>query len=62
MWWTSFPTPTRHRALLKHGMLLIDANRIGEGVVQLDHLVKTYPQSEEARLARNKLRALGVGF
>jgi TolA-binding protein len=49
-------------ALLKHGMLLIDANRIGEGVVQLDHLVKTYPQSEEARLARNKLRALGVGF
>jgi TolA-binding protein len=49
-------------ALLKHGLLLIDANRIGEGVVQLDHLVKTYPQTDEARLARNKLRALGVGF
>jgi TolA-binding protein len=49
-------------ALLKRGLLLIEHNRIGEGVVQLDHLVKTYPQSEEARLARNKLRALGVGF
>lgn len=49
-------------ALLKRGLLLIERNRIGEGVVQLDHLVKTYPESEEARLARNKLRALGVGF
>ena len=49
-------------ALLKRGLLLIENNRIGEGVVQLDHLVKTYPQSDEARLAQNKLRALGVGF
>lgn len=49
-------------ALLKRGLLLIERNRIGEGVVQLDHLVKTYPQSAEAQLARNKLRALGVGF
>ncbi len=49
-------------ALLKRGLILIEHNRIGEGVVQLDHLVKTYPQSNEARLARNKLRALGVGF
>lgn len=58
-----FPTADKApAALLKHGLLLIDANRIGEGVVQLDHLVKTYPQTDEARLARNKLRALGVGF
>ena len=48
-------------AILKRGLLLIDANRIGEGVVQLDHLVKSYPEADEARLARNKLRALGVG-
>ncbi|MFQ5767845.1 MAG: tol-pal system YbgF family protein [Acidobacteriota bacterium] len=48
-------------AILKRGLLLLDANRIGEGVVQLDHLVKSYPESDEARLARNKLRALGVG-
>ncbi len=48
-------------ALLKRGLLLMDANRIGEGVVLLDHLVKTYPDTDEARLARNKLRALGVG-
>jgi TolA-binding protein len=48
-------------AILKRGLLLIDANRIGEGVVQLDHLVKRYPEADEARLARNKLRALGVG-
>ena len=48
-------------ATLKKGLLLIDTNRIGEGVVQLDHLVRTHPESDEARLARNKLRALGVG-
>jgi TolA-binding protein len=48
-------------ATLKKGLLLIDMNRLGEGIVQLDHLVRTYPQSDEARLARNKLRALGVG-
>jgi tol-pal system protein YbgF len=48
-------------AILKRGLLLIDSNRIGEGVVQLDHLVKSYPEADEARLARNKLRALGVG-
>jgi TolA-binding protein len=48
-------------AILKRGLLLIDSNRIGEGVVQLDHLVKRYPEADEARLARNKLRALGVG-
>ena len=48
-------------ATLKKGLLLIDINRIGEGVVQLDHLVRTHPESHEARLARNKLRALGVG-
>ena len=48
-------------AILKKGLLLIEANRIGEGVVQLDYLVKNYPGSDEAHLARNKLRALGVG-
>ncbi len=48
-------------AALKKGLLLIDLNRHGEGILQLDHLVRTYPQSDEARLARNKLRALGVG-
>jgi TolA-binding protein len=48
-------------AILKRGLLLLEANRIGEGVVQLDHLAKSYPETDEARLARNKLRALGVG-
>ena len=48
-------------AVLKKGLVLIDTNRIGEGVIQLDHLVRTWPESEEARLARNKLRAMGVG-
>ncbi|MFQ5719360.1 MAG: tol-pal system YbgF family protein [Acidobacteriota bacterium] len=47
-------------AILKKGLLLIDMNHIGEGVVQLDHLVRTYPETDEARLARNKLRSLGV--
>jgi len=47
-------------ATLRKGLLLIEANRIGEGVLQLDHLVRKHPSSDEARLARNKLRALGV--
>ena len=47
-------------ATLRKGLLLIEANRIGEGVLQLDHLVRKHPSTDEARLARNKLRALGV--
>jgi hypothetical protein len=35
-------------------------NRTAQGVVQLQHLIEKFPRSEEARIARDRLKELGV--
>ena len=47
-------------ALLKRALCLIELNRTADGVVLLQHLIQTYPSSEEASLAKQRLEALGV--
>lgn len=47
-------------ALMKKGLCLIESNRKAEGVVLLQHLIQTYPTSEEAALARDRLQGMGV--
>jgi tol-pal system protein YbgF len=47
-------------ALLKKAYALAEMNQKAEAVVQLQYVVNEYPASEEARLARARLKALGV--
>jgi len=47
-------------AYLKKGLALLEMNRTADAVIQLQHIVSAYPKSEEARLARERLRALGL--
>ena len=47
-------------ALLKRGLCLIELNRSADGAVLLQHLIQTYPSSEEASLAKQRLEELGV--
>ena len=47
-------------AYLKKGLALLEMNRTADAVIQLQHVVSAYPKSEEARLARERLRALGL--
>jgi len=47
-------------ALLKKGYALLELNQKAEAVVQLQYVVNEYPASEEARLARAKLKTLGI--
>lgn len=47
-------------ALLKKGLALLELNRRAESVVALQYVVHEYPSSDESRLARQKLSALGV--
>jgi TolA-binding protein len=47
-------------SLLKKGYALLELQQRPEGVVQLQYVVHEYPSSEEARLARARLKSLGV--
>lgn len=47
-------------AYLKMGLCLMETDRTAEGVVLLQHLIQTYPTSEEAALARDRLEGMGV--
>jgi len=47
-------------AYLKRGLCLMETSRTAEGVVLLQHLIQTYPTSEEAALARDRLEGMGV--
>ncbi|HEU5180887.1 MAG TPA: tol-pal system protein YbgF [Candidatus Polarisedimenticolia bacterium] len=47
-------------ALLKRGFCLIEMNKAADGVVLLQHLIQSYPTSDEAALAKQKLAGLGV--
>ena len=46
--------------LLKKGYALAEVGSKAEAVVQLQYVMHEYPSSEEARLARGKLKNLGV--
>jgi tol-pal system protein YbgF len=47
-------------ALLKKGYALIELGQKPEAVVQLQYVIHEYPSAEEARLARARLKAMGV--
>ncbi len=47
-------------AHLKKGLALLELNRTADAVIQLQHLVTAYPRTEEARVARERLQALGL--
>ncbi len=47
-------------ALLKRGFCLIEIDKAADGVVLLQHLIQSYPTSDEAALAKQKLADLGV--
>jgi tol-pal system protein YbgF len=47
-------------ALLKKGYALLELGQKPEAVVQLQNVVHEYPAAEEARLARARLKTLGV--
>jgi tol-pal system protein YbgF len=47
-------------AYLKKGLALLELNRTADAVIQLQHVITAYPRSEEARVARDRLRDLGL--
>ena len=47
-------------ALLKKGYSLLEMGQKAEAVVQLQYVIHEYPSAEEARLARAKLKTLGI--
>lgn len=47
-------------ALLKKGYAYININERAQGIVQLQYVVHEHPRSQEAGLARQKLKQLGI--
>jgi len=47
-------------ALLKKGYALLELGQKAEAVVQLQYVIHEHPASEEARLARARLKSIGV--
>lgn len=47
-------------ALLKKGYALVELGLKAEGVVALQYVIHEYPSAEEARLARARLKSLGI--
>ena len=47
-------------AYLKKGLSLLELNLTADAVIQLQHVITTYPGTEEARIARDRLRGLGL--
>ncbi len=47
-------------ALLKKGLAYIELGQRAQGIVQLQYVVHEHPSSQEASLAREKLRSLGI--
>ena len=45
---------------LKKALAYLEMNRIGQAIVQFEHVVAAYPASDEARVARDRLTALGA--
>ena len=56
-----FPeSPNVINATYKKGLAFLDSNQTAQGVILLQQLIRKYPDSNEARLAREKLRNLGL--
>lgn len=56
-----FPdSPNVINATYKKGLAFLDSNQTAQGVILLQQLIRRYPDSNEARLAREKLRNLGL--
>ena len=47
-------------SLLKKGFALLEMGQKAEAVVQLQYVINEHPASEEARLARARLKSLGI--
>ncbi len=47
-------------ALLKKAYALLELNQKAEAVVQLQYVIHEYPMAEEARLARARLKSIGI--
>jgi tol-pal system protein YbgF len=47
-------------AIYKKGLAFLESNQTGQGILQLQQLIRRYPDSMEARLASEKLRSLGI--
>ncbi len=47
-------------ALLKKGYALVELGQKAEGVVDLQYVIHEYPAAEEARLARARLKSMGI--
>ena len=47
-------------ATYKKALSFLNANQTAQGVILLQQLIINYPDSNEARLARDKLRSLGL--
>lgn len=54
------PQEVAAAAYLKKGLALLELNRTADAVVHLQHVAAAYPGTEEARTARERLRALGI--
>ena len=47
-------------ANLKKGLAYLEQNQVSQAVVQLRYVVSTFPGSDEARIARDRLASLGA--
>ncbi len=47
-------------ANLKKALAYLEMNQVAQAIVQMKHVVDTYPASDEARVARDRLAALGA--
>ena len=45
---------------LKRGLCLLELNRMADGIIQLQHVKDSYPDTTASRLAREKLESLGL--
>jgi tol-pal system protein YbgF len=56
---TRYPaSPRSATALYKHALIQLQQGRVTQGRAALDEVVRKYPRSDEAELARERLRAL----
>lgn len=53
-------SPNRVNAIYKKGLAFLNSNQTAQGVILLQQLINRYPDTNEARLAREKLRTLGL--
>lgn len=49
-------------AHLKKAFALFELNQTAKGVILLQYLINRFPKSDEARVAKNKLKSMGASF